>query len=99
MPDIDLVQTGVKGLDPLFAGGIPRANIVILTGSAVSKTRSSPITRTTHEVEILDGQGMRVLPRALDAARPVVPFAGYHGLISRSPERRPLWMRTQADVQ
>lgn len=68
-------------------------------GRPARKTRSSPITRTTHEVEILDGQGMRVLPRALDAARPVVPFAGYHGLISRSPERRPLWMRTQADVQ
>jgi circadian clock protein KaiC len=55
----------------------------------VSKTRSSPITRTTHEVEILDGRGMRVLPRALEAARPVLPFAGYQGLIARSPERRP----------
>jgi len=45
--------------------------------------------RTTHECEIMNGQGMKVLPRPLRAVLPVVPFAGYLGLISRSPERRP----------
>jgi circadian clock protein KaiC len=64
----------------------------------VSKTRSSPITRTTHEVEILDGQGMRVLPQAIEAGRSRVPFAGYAGLISRSPERRAVVGRTGTDA-
>ena len=54
----------------------------------VMKTRGNPISRTTHEVEIVNGQGMRVLPRAIQSARPVAPFAQYHGLISRAPERR-----------
>jgi hypothetical protein len=36
----------------------------------------------------VNGQGMRVLPRPLTGALPVVPFAGYLGLISRAPERR-----------
>jgi KaiC/GvpD/RAD55 family RecA-like ATPase len=30
----DLVQTGIKGLDELFAGGIPRGNIILLAGAA-----------------------------------------------------------------
>jgi hypothetical protein len=47
-----------------------------------------PTRRTTHECEIVNGQGMKVLPRPLAGALPVLPFAGYLGLISRSPERR-----------
>jgi hypothetical protein len=31
---------------------------------------------------------MKVLPRPIRAALPVVPFAGYFGLLSRAPERR-----------
>ena len=54
----------------------------------VMKTRGNPITRTTHEVQIENGRGMHVLPRAIQAALPVVPFAQYYGLVSRSPERR-----------
>ena len=54
----------------------------------VMKTRGNPISRTTHEVEIVNGQGMSVLPRAIQGALPIVPFAQYHGLISRAPERR-----------
>jgi circadian clock protein KaiC len=60
----------------------------------VSKTRSSRVTRTTHEVEIVDGEGMRVLPRPLEPA--LLPFAGYSGLISRSPERRAVATRPTA---
>jgi hypothetical protein len=47
-----------------------------------------PTSRTTHECEIVNGQGMKVLPRPLRAVLPVVPFAGYLGLLSRAPERR-----------
>jgi hypothetical protein len=54
----------------------------------VAKMRAMPTSRTTHECEIVNGQGMRVLPRPLTGALPVVPFAGYLGLISRAPERR-----------
>ena len=52
----------------------------------VGKTRGAPINRTTHEVEIVNGEGMHVRPRAIAPA--AVPFAAYRGLISRSPERR-----------
>src|SRR5438132_250761 len=54
----------------------------------VAKMRAMPTSRTTHECEITNGQGMKVLPRPIRAALPVVPFAGYLGLISRAPERR-----------
>jgi circadian clock protein KaiC len=54
----------------------------------VAKMRAMPTSRTTHECEIVNGQGMRVLPRPVKAAVPVLPFAGYFGLISRAPERR-----------
>jgi len=54
----------------------------------VAKMRAMPTSRTTHECEITNGQGMKVLPRPIRAAHPVVPFAGYLGLISRAPERR-----------
>ena len=54
----------------------------------VAKMRAMPTSRTTHECEIVNGQGMRVLSRPIKAVLPVVPFAGYLGLISRAPERR-----------
>jgi circadian clock protein KaiC len=51
----------------------------------VAKMRSNPTTRVTHECEVVDGQGMRVLPRQVPAA--ALPFAAYYGLLSRAPER------------
>jgi circadian clock protein KaiC len=56
-------------------------------GLTVAKMRANPTRRITHECEIINGRGMRVLPRALPAAAPI-PFTGYNGLISRSPARR-----------
>jgi len=55
----------------------------------VAKMRANPTSRVTHEVEIRDGQGMRVLPRPLTAAEAgsLAPFASYRGLVSRSPTR------------
>ena len=54
----------------------------------VMKTRANPLDRTTHEVEIVNGKGMNVLPRALQGTVPIAPFTQYYGLISRAPERR-----------
>jgi len=56
-------------------------------GLTVAKMRSNPVTRVTRECEVVNGQGMRVLPRQLPL--PKTAFSGYYGLISRSPERRP----------
>ena len=55
----------------------------------VAKMRANPTSRVTHEVEILDGQGMHVLPRPLTVAQAgaLAPFASYRGLVSRSPTR------------
>jgi KaiC/GvpD/RAD55 family RecA-like ATPase len=55
-------------------------------GLTIAKMRSNPTNRSTHECEIIDGQGLRVLPRAIVGALPFRPFASYLGLISRAPE-------------
>jgi circadian clock protein KaiC len=57
-------------------------------GLTVGKMRANPVVRVTRECEVVDGQGMRVLPRELPPARSRA-FSAYHSLISRSPERRP----------
>jgi len=36
MPDTDLVQTGISGLDAIFLGGIPRTNTILVQGFAGS---------------------------------------------------------------
>ena len=56
-------------------------------GLTVAKMRANPTSRTTYECEILNGQGMRVLPRQLKPPS-AVAFSGYRALISRAPERR-----------
>ena len=58
-------------------------------GLTVAKMRANATTRTTHECEILDGKGMRVLPRTLPDPRRQLPFSRYQGLLSRAPTRRP----------
>jgi circadian clock protein KaiC len=57
-------------------------------GLTIAKMRANPVNRVTHEVEIIDGQGMRVLPRGLPVPPDKSPFSGYAGLLARSPERR-----------
>src|SRR5256712_10712714 len=58
-------------------------------GLTVAKMRANPTVRETHECEITDWQGMRVLPRPLPPAAPtaMAPFSSFGGLISRAPER------------
>jgi KaiC/GvpD/RAD55 family RecA-like ATPase len=57
-------------------------------GLTVAKMRANPTTRLTFECEVVNGQGMRVLPRQLPGI-PQMPFSRYQGLISRAPTRRP----------
>jgi circadian clock protein KaiC len=58
-------------------------------GLTIAKMRANPTTRLTHECEILEGQGMQVLPRHLPVGVAHLPFSGYQGLISRAPTRHP----------
>jgi len=53
----------------------------------VAKMRANPNGRSTHECEIVDGQGLRVLPREIPVG--ALPFSSYQNLISRNPARRP----------
>ncbi len=55
-------------------------------GLTLAKMRANPVDRVTRECEIVDGQGLRVLPRKLPL--PGKPFSTYSGLLSRAPERR-----------
>ena len=55
-------------------------------GLTVAKMRANPNARATHECEIVDGQGMHVLPRQIPAAL-IRPFSSYLNLISRNPAR------------
>jgi circadian clock protein KaiC len=52
----------------------------------VAKMRANPCVRTTHECEVVNGQGMRLLNRQIQL--PQIPFGRYAGLLSRAPERR-----------
>ena len=58
-------------------------------GLTIGKMRANFVNRTTHECEVVHGQGMRVLPRELPAAT-AASFSRYASLISRSPERSPV---------
>jgi circadian clock protein KaiC len=59
-------------------------------GLTVAKMRGNPTTRLTHECEILDGQGMRVLSSRLPVSKARLAFSDYRGLISRAPTRHPV---------
>jgi circadian clock protein KaiC len=54
----------------------------------IAKMRANAFDRTTHECEIVNGTGMRVLPREIPAgATRRLPFWEYYSLVARSPER------------
>jgi circadian clock protein KaiC len=56
----------------------------------IVKMRANAFARTTRECEVVNGQGMRVLPREIPAgATRQLAFWQYNGLVGRSPERRP----------
>lgn len=56
-------------------------------GLTIGKMRSNPVNHSTHECEVVNGAGMRVLPRRLPAAGTLRAFSSYRSLIARSPER------------
>ncbi len=56
-------------------------------GITIGKMRSNPVNHATHECEVVNGAGMRVLPRHLPASAPPSAFSSYRSLIARSPER------------
>ena len=60
-------------------------------GMTVAKMRANPVKRVTRECEIVDGKGMRVLPRELRGPRIDTALSNYSGLISRAPDRRVLY--------
>ena len=62
---------------------------VLRLGINVAKLRANPTPRVTRECEVVDGEGMRVLPRAVPSVLSQLPFAAYRGLISRAPTRQP----------
>lgn len=64
-------------------------------GLTVAKMRANPVDRITRECEVIDGEGMRVLPQALPT--PKQPFSTYAGLISRAPTRYALQREFPAD--
>ena len=57
-------------------------------GLTIAKMRANQCSRTTHEAEILNGRGMKVLQQELRVPAEQHPFSSYSGLVSRSPERR-----------
>ena len=64
-------------------------------GLTVGKMRANPVDRITHECEVVNGEGMHVLPRALPLSKQ--PFSSYNGLVSRAPERRRVAQKRQKD--
>ena len=56
-------------------------------GLTVAKMRANPNARSTHECEILNGQGLHVLPRKIPPSL-ARPFSSYQNLISRNPARQ-----------
>jgi circadian clock protein KaiC len=75
-------------VDNIILMNFVEINDAFRLGLTVAKMRANPTTRRTHECEIVNGEGMRVLPRILPATIPQVPFSSYQGLISRAPTRR-----------
>jgi circadian clock protein KaiC len=55
-------------------------------GLTVAKMRANPNPRLTHECEIINGEGMRVLPRTFRPSD-TLPFSSYRNLVSTNPAR------------
>ena len=66
MPEPDLQRTGIKGLDEVLFGGVPRGNIILVTGTAGTG-------KTTLGVELCVSRGTPGVAR-----RP----AGQFGVVS-----------------
>ncbi|PYN86673.1 MAG: hypothetical protein DMD89_37375 [Candidatus Rokuibacteriota bacterium] len=67
-PDnLDLVKTGIKGLDEILFGGIPRGNIILVRGNGgdgeddargrVRVSRRPPVQRAGRDRPVRSGSG------------------------------------------
>ena len=66
----------------------------------VAKMRAMPTTRTTHQCEIVNGRGMKVLPRALRAHSPWCPLlATLASSLARPSAVRPRGTRDSLEVR
>jgi KaiC/GvpD/RAD55 family RecA-like ATPase len=75
MAKVDLIATGIMGLDDILRGGIPRGNGVLVEGAAGTG-------KTLLGVEFVY-RGVT----ARNEAGTIVTFESYYGLLSRAPTR------------
>jgi circadian clock protein KaiC len=61
MTDRDLVRTGIKGLDNILAGGIPRGNVILLEGSVGCGKTTMGVEFICHGATQFDEPGIIVL--------------------------------------
>src|SRR5947208_17173311 len=61
MPESDLVKTGIKGLDEILFGGIPRGNIILLAGTAGTGKRPLGVEFVYRGGRQFNGPGVIVL--------------------------------------
>jgi circadian clock protein KaiC len=61
MADRDLVRTGVKGLDAILSGGIPRGNVILLEGSVGAGKTTLGVEFIYHGATQFDEPGIIVV--------------------------------------
>ncbi len=61
MADRDLVKTGIKGLDAILAGGIPRGNVILLEGSVGTGKTTLGVEFVYHGASQFDEPGIIVV--------------------------------------
>src|SRR6266851_3815309 len=61
MADLDLVKTGIKGLDAILSGGIPRGNIIVVEGPAGSGKTTLGLEFIYRGITEFDEPGLLVL--------------------------------------
>jgi circadian clock protein KaiC len=61
MPERELVRTGIRGFDELLAGGIPRGNVVVVTGAPGTGKTTMGVEFVYRGAREFDEPGMIVL--------------------------------------
>jgi circadian clock protein KaiC len=61
MADRDLVRTGIKGLDAILAGGVPRGNVILLEGSVGTGKTTLGVEFVYHGAIQFDEPGIIVV--------------------------------------
>ena len=61
MPERDLIKTGIKGLDEVLQGGIPRGNLILVEGAAGTGKTTLGLEFVYRGITEFDEPGMIVL--------------------------------------